>query len=70
MDKKAKIKLSIGTIIITATVSYLLQHWFKHSGLEDKTLNKFDDIKDGHNEIASGAIGGIIALGMKVLETE
>ena len=24
----------------------------------------------GHNEIASGAIGGIIALGMKVLETE
>jgi len=24
----------------------------------------------GHNEIASGAIGGIIALGMKVLESE
>ncbi len=31
---------------MTATVSYLLQYWFKHSGLEDKTLNKFDDIKD------------------------
>ena len=46
MDKKAKIKLVIGTIIITATVSYLLQHLFKHRGLEDKTLNKFDDIKD------------------------
>ena len=24
----------------------------------------------GHNEIASGAIGGIIALGMKVLKSE
>ena len=24
----------------------------------------------GHHEIASGAIGGIIALGMKVLESE
>ena len=24
----------------------------------------------GHNEIASGAIGGFIALGMKVLESE
>ena len=24
----------------------------------------------GHNEIASGGIGGIIALGMKVLESE
>ena len=24
----------------------------------------------GHNEIACGAIGGIIALGMKVLESE
>ena len=46
MDKKAKIKFSIGTIFLTATISYLIQHWFKHSGLEDKTLNKFDDVKD------------------------
>tara|TARA_R100001594_G_scaffold230_2_gene995 strand:- start:181 stop:339 length:159 start_codon:yes stop_codon:yes gene_type:complete len=27
-------------------------------------------LMEGHNEIASGAIGGIIALGMKVLESE
>ena len=27
-------------------------------------------IMHGHNEIASGAIGGIIALGMKVLEAD
>ena len=43
---KNKIKLSITTIILTATISYLTQYWFKHSGLEDKALNKYDDIKN------------------------
>jgi hypothetical protein len=46
MNKKAKFKLSISTIILTASVSYLLQYWFKHSGLEYKVWNKYDDIKD------------------------
>ena len=43
---KNKIKIGLGTIILATTVSYLTQYWFKHSGLEDKTLNKLDDIKD------------------------
>ena len=43
---KNKIKLSITTIILTATISYLTQYWFKHSGLEDKAWNKYDDIKN------------------------
>ena len=46
MNKKAKFKFGLSTIILTASVSYLIQYWFKNSGLEDKTLNKFDDIKD------------------------
>jgi|TARA_R110000822_G_scaffold212294_4_gene347712 hypothetical protein len=46
MNKKAKFKIGLSTIILTASVSYLIQYWFKNSGLEDKTLNKFDDIKD------------------------
>tara|TARA_R100001594_G_scaffold19704_2_gene38363 strand:+ start:72 stop:224 length:153 start_codon:yes stop_codon:yes gene_type:complete len=43
---KKKIKIALSTIILTTTVSYLTQYWFKHSGLEDKTLNKLDDFKD------------------------
>ena len=43
---KNKIKIGLGTIILTTTVSYLTLYWFKHSGLEDKILNKLDDIKD------------------------
>jgi len=46
---KNKIKIGLGTIILTTTVSYLVQYWFKHSGLEDKTLNKLDDVKDIFN---------------------
>ena len=46
---KKKLQIGITTIILATTVSYLIQHWFKHSGLEDKTLNKFDDIKDIFN---------------------
>ena len=46
MNKKAKFKIGLTTINLTAAVSYLKQYWFKNSGLEDKTLNKFDDIKD------------------------
>jgi hypothetical protein len=45
MNKKAKIKLSISTIIISASVSYLVQYWFRNSGLEGKILNRYDDIK-------------------------
>ena len=43
---KKKFKIALSTIVLTTTVSYLVQHWFKHSGLDDKTLNKLDDIKD------------------------
>jgi len=46
---KKKFKIALSTIVLTTTVSYLVQHWFKHSGLEDKTLNKLDDIKDIFN---------------------
>ena len=48
-NMKRKLKIALSTIILTTTVSYLVQHWFKHSGLEDKTLNKLDDIKDIFN---------------------
>ena len=44
MNKNLKIALS--TILLTTTVSYLTQYWFKHTGLEDRLLNKLDDIKD------------------------
>ena len=102
---KKKLQIGITTIILTTSVSYLIQYWFKHSGLEDKTLNKLDDIKDifnggkqmnwiakirpqiflaiiilgtislyalrvGHVEVATATIGGLIALGMKVLEAD
>jgi len=43
---KKKIKITLSTIILTSAVSYLTQYWFKHSGLENKILNKIDDIKD------------------------
>ena len=43
---KKKIKLGLGSIIITASITYLVQYWFRHSGLEDKALNKYDDIKN------------------------
>ena len=33
---KKKVNIAISTIILTASVTYLIQHWFKHSGLEDK----------------------------------
>tara|TARA_R110002020_G_scaffold138674_1_gene309118 strand:+ start:1737 stop:1898 length:162 start_codon:yes stop_codon:yes gene_type:complete len=46
MNKKAKLKLSISTIILTASISYLTLYWVKHSGLEDKILNSYDDIKN------------------------
>ena len=46
---KKKLQIGITTIILTTSVSYLIQYWFKHSGLEDKTLNKLDDIKDIFN---------------------
>jgi hypothetical protein len=43
---KNKIKLSITTIIITATISYLTQYWLKQSGMQDKILNTYDAVKD------------------------
>ena len=43
---KNKIKLSITTIIITATISYLTQYWLKQSGMQDKLLNTYDAVKD------------------------
>jgi len=43
---KKKIKLGLGSIILTASITYLVQYWFRHSGLEDKALNKYDDIKN------------------------
>ena len=47
---KKNLKIALNTIILTSVVSYLTQYWFKHSGLEDKALNKLDDIKDIHVE--------------------
>ena len=43
---KNKIKLSITTIIITATISYLTQYWLKQSGMQDRILNTYDTVKD------------------------
>ena len=43
---KNKIKLSITTIILTATISYLTQYWLKQSGMQDKILNTYDAVKD------------------------
>ena len=43
---KKKIKLSITTIILTATISYLTQYWLKQSGMQDKILNTYDAVKD------------------------
>ena len=41
-----KLKIGIGTILITATVSYLVRYWFYKSGLENKLWDKYDDFKD------------------------
>ena len=41
-----KVKIGIGTIILTATVSYLVRYWFYNSGLENKLWNKYTDFKD------------------------
>ena len=43
---KKKIKIGITTIILTATVSYLVQYWLKQSGMQDRILNTYDEIKD------------------------
>ena len=43
---KNKIKLSITTIILTATISYLTQYWLKQSGMQDRILNTYDAVKD------------------------
>ena len=43
---KNKIKLSITTIILTATISYLTQYWLKQSGMQDRLLNTYDAVKD------------------------
>ena len=43
---KNKIKLSITTIILTATISYLAQYWLKQSGMQDRILNTYDEVKD------------------------
>ena len=46
MKKKTKAKIGMSTILVTAGITYLLQYWFKQSGLEDSLLNKLDDAKD------------------------
>jgi len=43
---KKKIKIGMTTIILTATVSYLVQYWLKQSGMQDRILNTYDEIKD------------------------
>ena len=43
---KNKIKLSITTIIITATISYLTQYLLIQSGMQDKLLNTYYAVKD------------------------
>ena len=43
---KKKFKIGITTIIITATISYLAQYWLKQSGMQDRILNTYDEVKD------------------------
>ena len=43
---KKKIKIGMTTIILTATVSYLVQYWLKQSGMQDRILNTYDAVKD------------------------
>jgi phosphoserine phosphatase len=43
---KKKIKIGMTTIILTATVSYLVQYWLKQSGMQDRILNTYDVVKD------------------------
>ena len=47
--KKKKVKIALSTIIITATISYLAQYWLKQSGMQDRILNTYDEIKDTFN---------------------
>jgi len=44
--KKKKFQVALSTIIITAGVSYLTQYWLKQSGMQDRILNTYDEIKD------------------------
>tara|TARA_R110002012_G_scaffold285993_1_gene477315 strand:- start:6732 stop:6905 length:174 start_codon:yes stop_codon:yes gene_type:complete len=56
MNKKAKFKIGIGSIFATVAISYLVQHWFLHSGVHNKILNKIDDINDFiKNEFKGGS---------------
>ena len=43
---RKKFKIGLTTIIITATISYLTQYWLKQSGMQDRILNTYDEIKD------------------------
>ena len=43
---RKKFKVGLTTIIITATISYLIQYWLKQSGMQDRILNTYDEIKD------------------------
>ena len=43
---KKKFKIGITPIIITATISYLTQYWLKQSGMQDRILNTYDEVKD------------------------
>ena len=43
---RKKFKVGLTTIIITATISYLTQYWLKQSGMQDRILNTYDEIKD------------------------
>ena len=43
---RKKFKVGLTTIIITATISYLTQYWLKQSGIQDRILNTYDEIKD------------------------
>ena len=43
---RKKFKGGLTTILITATISYLTQYWLKQSGMQDRILNTYDEIKD------------------------
>ena len=44
--KKKKFKIALSTIILTASVTYLVQYWLKQSGMQDRILNTYDAVKD------------------------
>ena len=54
MNKKSKAKVGIASILLTSLVGYLVQHWFIHSGLEDKIWNKYVDLKEFINKETKG----------------